>query len=468
LSIADAGARAGPRCPVAPKSQQFFLPNGTPNAGGCLFFYTSGTSTPAPTYTDVNGTILNSNPVVLDSSGYATIYLANQEYRVQMLTAGGVNCATGSQVWEQDGVSAYQIINGTQTIIFSGVTSFPVGSPGEVLYRTDLGRICFFYSSWDCFPGDATIDTLTNKTISVPSNTISCTPNSAGLYLRDNGTQVECSVIQLADLPPNQYQVASNQSPGTVLNSLAILVNGGVTEATTSSLSGIYGICVASTGTTCGATGNATILVNGAAICNYDTSAVSLTGGDFVTNSTTTAGDCHDTGSTSCPAPSLGQVIGVVQISSNQTTVIAPGLCPPTFPRVVYSTATASTNVSIGNTTMVSSVAVNSTWRIGVYLDVTQVGMSCAGNSTVVFDVGFTDPNTSIASTGQVLTFTITTNGTLGTVNSSQAGTFGPAGVIRAKAGTQIYYSTTYSAGGSCAPAPDVQLFPILEQLSGN
>lgn len=85
---------------------QFFLPNGTPNAGGCLFFYNAGTSTPAATYADLTGLILNTNPVILDSSGYTTVYLANQSYKVNEFTAGGVNCALGTQIWSQDNVNS--------------------------------------------------------------------------------------------------------------------------------------------------------------------------------------------------------------------------------------------------------------------------------------------------------------------------------------------------------------------------
>jgi len=129
---------------------QFFLPNGTPNAGGCLFFFAAGTSTPAPTYTDSSGQFLNTNPLILDSSGYATVYLANSSYKIVEYSSGGTNCAAGIQIWSADNVNAFQIVNGSQTIIFAGVTSYPSGSLGEVVYRTDLGSLCLFNSAWGC------------------------------------------------------------------------------------------------------------------------------------------------------------------------------------------------------------------------------------------------------------------------------------------------------------------------------
>ena len=49
--------------------QQFFDDNGVPLAGGLIYTYQAGSSTPLVTYTTSNGTIANSNPIVLDASG---------------------------------------------------------------------------------------------------------------------------------------------------------------------------------------------------------------------------------------------------------------------------------------------------------------------------------------------------------------------------------------------------------------
>ena len=55
--------------PLAGAGWQFFDNNGVPLAGGLLYTYASGTTTPLPTYTTVLGNIANSNPIVLDSAG---------------------------------------------------------------------------------------------------------------------------------------------------------------------------------------------------------------------------------------------------------------------------------------------------------------------------------------------------------------------------------------------------------------
>lgn len=54
--------------------QQFCDENGVPYAGGQVFHYVPGTTTLKDTYQDPDGTILNTNPVVLDSAGRAIIF----------------------------------------------------------------------------------------------------------------------------------------------------------------------------------------------------------------------------------------------------------------------------------------------------------------------------------------------------------------------------------------------------------
>jgi hypothetical protein len=59
--------------PVA--KQQYFIPGTTiPLIGGKLYTYAAGTSTPKTTWQDSAGTIPNTNPITLDSTGSALIY----------------------------------------------------------------------------------------------------------------------------------------------------------------------------------------------------------------------------------------------------------------------------------------------------------------------------------------------------------------------------------------------------------
>ena len=55
--------------PLGGAGAQFFSNNGVPLAGGLLYTYQSGTTTPATTYTSNSGTTPLANPIVLDAAG---------------------------------------------------------------------------------------------------------------------------------------------------------------------------------------------------------------------------------------------------------------------------------------------------------------------------------------------------------------------------------------------------------------
>ena len=97
---------------------------------------------------------------------------------------------------------------------------------------------------------------------------------------------------------------ANNGGTGTTLNKLAKLTGAPSTAilTTTTDTSGIVGIVVAGAGTT----GSADIAFKGKALCAFDSAT---TAGHYVTNDTSTAGDCMDAGAT---YPTSGQVIGIV------------------------------------------------------------------------------------------------------------------------------------------------------------
>lgn len=61
--------------------QQFLDNNGLPLAGGQIFTYAAGTTTPLATYTDESGLTPNTNPVILDASGSANIWIGDDSYK---------------------------------------------------------------------------------------------------------------------------------------------------------------------------------------------------------------------------------------------------------------------------------------------------------------------------------------------------------------------------------------------------
>lgn len=59
--------------------------DGKPLAGGKVYTYEAGTTTPKTTYTTMQGDVPNSNPVILDQNGKAKIYLGDGSYRFRIL-----------------------------------------------------------------------------------------------------------------------------------------------------------------------------------------------------------------------------------------------------------------------------------------------------------------------------------------------------------------------------------------------
>lgn len=67
---------------------------GNPLSGGKIYFYEAGTSTLKDTYTDADGTVKNTNPVILDSRGEADIFLDRDPYKIVVKTADDVTVIT--------------------------------------------------------------------------------------------------------------------------------------------------------------------------------------------------------------------------------------------------------------------------------------------------------------------------------------------------------------------------------------
>lgn len=82
--------------------QRFFDLNGDPLVGGKLYTYQAGTTTPQATYTDAGGLTPNTNPVILDSQGYADVWL-DQALSYKFLLKDSL----GSDQWSVDDVIGF-------------------------------------------------------------------------------------------------------------------------------------------------------------------------------------------------------------------------------------------------------------------------------------------------------------------------------------------------------------------------
>ena len=88
--------------PLAGAGWQFFGNNGLPLAGGKLYTYAAGTTTPLAAYTSISGATPHTNPIVMDSAGRvpSEIWLTTSAaYKFVLKTSADV------EIWTKDNIS---------------------------------------------------------------------------------------------------------------------------------------------------------------------------------------------------------------------------------------------------------------------------------------------------------------------------------------------------------------------------
>lgn len=92
--------------------------NGDPLAGGKLYTYAAGTTTPKQTFTTQDESAANANPVILDSEGYADVWLESGAYKFVLDNSVDVTLWTVDDV-QGDAATAF---GATVTAISSNTT----------------------------------------------------------------------------------------------------------------------------------------------------------------------------------------------------------------------------------------------------------------------------------------------------------------------------------------------------------
>jgi parallel beta-helix repeat protein len=93
---------------------QFFDANGVPLSGGKLYSYAAGTTTPLATYTSASGLVANTNPIILDSRGEASVWLGDTSYKLKLTSA------TDVEIWTVDNID---VISALTTLAASNGSS---------------------------------------------------------------------------------------------------------------------------------------------------------------------------------------------------------------------------------------------------------------------------------------------------------------------------------------------------------
>jgi hypothetical protein len=113
--------------------QQFFDNTGVPLSGGLIYTYQAGSSTPLTTYTTNNGTVPNTNPIILDAAGRTPneVWLqTGYSYKFVLQTSAGVTLQTLDNLYPilQNSAATTNPFTAGMIIIWSGsIGSIPTG-----------------------------------------------------------------------------------------------------------------------------------------------------------------------------------------------------------------------------------------------------------------------------------------------------------------------------------------------------
>lgn len=155
---------------------QFFDNNGIPLAGGKLYTYEAGTTTPQSTYTDSTGGTALANPIVLDSAG---------------------RVPNGGEIWITD-ANALKIMltNSVETTLATWDGLWGIGAPNGTGVQTPT-----VYSS----TGDGTTVAFNLPSAPTDENTTMVFVN--GAYIQKSAYSVVGAILTFDTAPTNTHPI---------------------------------------------------------------------------------------------------------------------------------------------------------------------------------------------------------------------------------------------------------------------
>lgn len=158
---------------------QFFANDGSPLVGGKLYTYAAGTTTPLATYTSITGLTANTNPVILDSRGEASVWFSAAKYKFVLKDANDV------EIWTQDNLWAAANVDGS-----NATGTWPISISGNAATATIANSVVAGAAVTNITGAGLYGFTLTGGPITT-SGTLTVTPpapGTSGNVLTSNGT----------------------------------------------------------------------------------------------------------------------------------------------------------------------------------------------------------------------------------------------------------------------------------------
>ena len=221
--------------------QQYFDNNGVPLAGGLIYTYQAGTSTPLATYTDNGGTVANANPIVLDSAGRVP-------YEIWMFTGYSYKFVIQSAT-----ATSIQTLDNLYPILQNAPTSAPaIPSGGIILWSGSTGSVP---SGWYLCDGTNGTPDLRNSFIVGAGNTyaVGATGGTADAIVVSH-THTASSVVT----DPSHYHLQPNSggAGGTITAPYGLGATGnGTYTGYSGTATAVTGITVATTNASTGVSG---------------------------------------------------------------------------------------------------------------------------------------------------------------------------------------------------------------------
>jgi hypothetical protein len=198
--------------------QQFFDNSGAPLSGGLIYTYQAGSTTPLTTYTDVNGLIPNTNPIILDSAARSPNEIWMQTgYTYKFL----IQTSTNTTLQSLDNLyPILQNASGTGATIPSGLIAIWSGSTGSIP------------SGWVLCNGTNGTPDLRNSFILGAGSTYS---------VGQTGGSADAIVVSHTHTvtDPGHLHNTTSTGSGTLLNAAASGATGASTSTTASATTGI-------------------------------------------------------------------------------------------------------------------------------------------------------------------------------------------------------------------------------------
>lgn len=163
---------------VSPIFYAWHPDTGLPLAGGQVFTYISGTTTPKSSYMDVGAVVENANPVILNDAGYAPIFLEGS-YRIVIRDADGVQLYAFDDVSDLTPKVESEWVLPTNASYLSP-TSFRVAgdmtatfTAGRALRLVDVGAFVAYVESSAYSGGTTTVSFYGSGTITAALSIVS-------------------------------------------------------------------------------------------------------------------------------------------------------------------------------------------------------------------------------------------------------------------------------------------------------